>query len=174
MVVCGLDSITARRWINSMLLSLLEFDDAGDLKQHTMIPMIDGGTEGALLSVSRASVCFSEQSGRGCKREHAAMSDPTAPAPHRLQGQRPRPLSRYLSLRRVHVGPLPTAGREAGIGRRGRGGPAEQRHYTAHIRFPTYPLSKINFPMCTIANTPRLPEHCIEYVKVCLRSVRNC
>ena len=47
MVVCGLDSITARRWINSMLLSLLEYDDAGDLKQHTMIPIIDGGTEGA-------------------------------------------------------------------------------------------------------------------------------
>jgi hypothetical protein len=27
---------------------------------------------------------------------------------------------------------------------------------------------KINYPLCTIAHTPRLPEHCVEYVKVIL------
>lgn len=27
-------------------------------------------------------------------------------------------------------------------------------------------LSQINFPMCTIASMPRLPEHCIEYVRI--------
>ena len=27
---------------------------------------------------------------------------------------------------------------------------------------------QINFPLCTIAHTPRLPEHCVEYVKILL------
>lgn len=44
-VVCGLDSIVARRWINGMLLSLLVYKD-GDLDQSSVIPMVDGGTEG--------------------------------------------------------------------------------------------------------------------------------
>ena len=39
MVVCGLDSIEARRWINSQLVEMVE--DGGEIK-----PLIDGGTEG--------------------------------------------------------------------------------------------------------------------------------
>ena len=28
-----------------------------------------------------------------------------------------------------------------------------------------YPL-QVNCPMCTIAGTPRLPQHCVEYVRI--------
>jgi ubiquitin-activating enzyme E1 C len=47
-VVCGLDSIEARRWINAKLVSLVDENDPDSLK-----PLIDGGTEGkqALLCV---------------------------------------------------------------------------------------------------------------------------
>ncbi|GFR69695.1 NEDD8-activating enzyme E1 catalytic subunit [Elysia marginata] len=44
-VVCGLDSIIARRWMNGMLISLLTYED-GELDQSSLIPMVDGGTEG--------------------------------------------------------------------------------------------------------------------------------
>lgn len=94
-VVCGLDSIVARRWINGMLLSLLSYND-GVLDQSTVIPMVDGGTEGfkgnARVILPGISACVE------CT----------------------------LDL------------------------------------FPP----QVSFPLCTIANTPRLPEHCIEYVKV--------
>lgn len=41
MVVCGLDSIEARRWINSQLVELYDEENPDSLK-----PLIDGGTEG--------------------------------------------------------------------------------------------------------------------------------
>ncbi|KAF2806632.1 uncharacterized protein BDZ99DRAFT_448049 [Mytilinidion resinicola] len=41
MVVCGLDSIEARRWINATLVGLFNEEDPDSLK-----PLIDGGTEG--------------------------------------------------------------------------------------------------------------------------------
>ncbi|XP_066599486.1 NEDD8-activating enzyme E1 catalytic subunit [Prorops nasuta] len=95
MIVCGLDSIIARRWINGMLLSLLNYED-GELDRSTIIPMIDGGTEG------------------------------------------------FKGNARVILPGL-----------------------TACIEctLDLYP-PQITYPLCTIANTPRLPEHCIEYVKI--------
>lgn len=44
-VACGLDSIVARRWINGMLISLLVYEN-GVLDQSSVIPLVDGGTEG--------------------------------------------------------------------------------------------------------------------------------
>ncbi|CAK9795241.1 NEDD8-activating enzyme E1 catalytic subunit [Anthophora quadrimaculata] len=93
--VCGLDSIVARRWINGMLLSLLVYED-GELDRSSVIPMIDGGTEG------------------------------------------------FKGNARVIL-PGITA--------------------CVECTLDLYP-PQVTYPLCTIANTPRLPEHCIEYVKV--------
>lgn len=43
-VVCGLDSIEARRWINATLVNMVDEEDMDSLK-----PLIDGGTEGACI-----------------------------------------------------------------------------------------------------------------------------
>ena len=40
-VICGLDSIEARRWMNAMLVNMVDMSDPTSLK-----PLIDGGTEG--------------------------------------------------------------------------------------------------------------------------------
>ena len=42
-VICGLDSVEARRWINATLVNMVDEDNSESLK-----PMIDGGTEGFL------------------------------------------------------------------------------------------------------------------------------
>jgi len=96
-VVCGLDSIVARRWINGMLLELLEYE-GDELDRASSKPLIDGGTEGF------------KGNARVIQPGISACIDCT------------------LDL------------------------------------FPP----QVNFPLCTIAHTPRLPEHCIEYSRVLL------
>lgn len=93
LIVCGLDSIVARRWINGMVMSLLPRSP----------PIIDGGTEG------------------------------------------------FKGNARVII-PGQTACIECTLD-----------------LFPP----QINFPLCTIAHTPRLPEHCVEYVKLLLWRKEN-
>lgn len=48
-VVCGLDSIEARRWINATLVNMVDEDDSDTLK-----PLIDGGTEGTYKMITRS------------------------------------------------------------------------------------------------------------------------
>ncbi|RKO84475.1 hypothetical protein BDK51DRAFT_24600, partial [Blyttiomyces helicus] len=88
-VVCGLDSVEARRWINAMLFRISEMP-------QQQVFMIDGGTEG-------------------------------------FKGQ-----ARVITFKKSAC-------------------------YECSLGMTTAPVT---FPMCTIANTPRLPEHCIEWASV--------
>jgi ubiquitin-activating enzyme E1 C len=90
-IICGLDSVEARRWINATVVSMFDPDYPETLK-----PIIDGGTEG-------------------------------------FAGQ-----SRVI---------LPTM----------------SACYECSLEMQTKPKT---YPLCTIANTPRLPEHCIEWASV--------
>ncbi|KAL5511152.1 UBA3 [Sanghuangporus vaninii] len=90
-IICGLDSVEARRWINATLVRMVDPENPESLK-----PLIDGGTEGF--------------------RGQARVILPTVTSCYECS----------LDL----------------------------------LNKPTV------FPICTIANTPRLPEHCIEWASV--------
>jgi len=61
-VIAGLDNVEARRWLNAMLVDLVQFDEDGNVDPDTIIPWIDGETEGfkgqCRLFVPRMSACF--------------------------------------------------------------------------------------------------------------------
>lgn len=91
LIICGLDSVEARRWINATLVHMVDEERPASLK-----PLIDGGTEG-------------------------------------LKGQARVILPTITSCYECSLDMLP---------------------------------KRTVYPVCTIANTPRLPEHCIEWASV--------
>lgn len=68
MVICGLDSVEARRWINATLIGMVDNENMESFK-----PLIDGGTEGEYLeetsasdrSSAHASILRFQRSGQG-------------------------------------------------------------------------------------------------------------
>jgi len=91
LIVCGLDSVEARRWINATLVNMVD-----ESRPESLKPLIDGGTEG-------------------------------------LKGQARVILPTITSCYECSLDMLP---------------------------------KRTVYPVCTIANTPRLPEHCIEWASV--------
>lgn len=97
LIVAGLDSIDARRWLNATLVSLVGVDaETGEVDRSGLIPWIDGGSEGLM---GQARVIFPRLS--ACFECTLSMFD-----------------------------------------------------------------TPKTYPLCTLANTPRLPEHCVEYAHV--------
>lgn len=66
-VVCGLDSIEARRWINATLVNMVDEENSDSLK-----PLIDGGTEGeqsivtGLAGATTADISYRIQGSIAC------------------------------------------------------------------------------------------------------------
>ncbi|KAI9197371.1 uncharacterized protein BJ171DRAFT_520094 [Polychytrium aggregatum] len=90
-IICGLDSVEARRWINATVVNMYDPE-----RPETLKPIVDGGTEG-------------------------------------FKGQARVILPRITAC------------------------------YECSLDMQTKPTT---FPMCTIANAPRLPEHCIEWASI--------
>ena len=61
-IIAGLDNIKARRWMNALLHEMVYVDENGVLDTTTIIPFVDGGTEGfagqARVIVPKLTSCF--------------------------------------------------------------------------------------------------------------------
>jgi ubiquitin-activating enzyme E1 C len=139
LIVLGLDSVVARRWINNKVHKLLGVDEDGD--PEGMIPLIDGGTEAFKGSarVIMPGVC------------------PCLPLPQRAVAHFMGHSLPFLATSSLTPICLPTPFTSSLLSTLGQSACIE---CTLDL-FPP----QVAFPMCTIATRPRLPEHCIAWAK---------
>lgn len=61
-ILSGLDNIEARRWLNHVIVGFVETDEEGNLNPDTIIPLVDGGTEGlkgqGRIILPKITACF--------------------------------------------------------------------------------------------------------------------
>lgn len=70
-IIGGLDNMEARMYINKLVHDLVEFDSEGKINEETIIPFIDGGTEG-FRGQSRVIIPF-KNSCLGCTKNLQAQ-----------------------------------------------------------------------------------------------------
>jgi ubiquitin-activating enzyme E1 C len=79
-IIAGLDNQGAREWLMRTALDLVRYDEDGDIDDSTVIPVIDGGTEGfagqTRVFVPRKSSCFICQKQSDVKRADTHMCTP--------------------------------------------------------------------------------------------------
>jgi len=94
-VIGGLDNLVARRWINNLLCSFVELDDAGDVKDpDQIIPFIDGGADGWAGATSCVRLRMRQESSlcaRLSTRQHSLLI-PVPPSRPRAHAQARRAL----------------------------------------------------------------------------------
>lgn len=71
--LAGLDNIEARRWLNSLLYSFLEYDKDGEVDPQSVKILIDGGTE-SFLGQSRVVIPSSDNPCFECTLDTMAES----------------------------------------------------------------------------------------------------
>lgn len=70
LVICGLDSVEARRWMNATLVNLVDPENPESLK-----PLIDGGTEGEQYQIHVVTYCSKLHRIQGSSACHSPNGD---------------------------------------------------------------------------------------------------
>jgi ubiquitin-activating enzyme E1 C len=59
-IVCGLDNVEARRWLNALVVSIAQVDVDGDLDPDTVIPIVDGQARVVIPKITSCLECSME------------------------------------------------------------------------------------------------------------------
>ncbi|KYF45365.1 NEDD8-activating enzyme E1 catalytic subunit, partial [Toxoplasma gondii ARI] len=181
-IVAGLDSVEARRWLNATVHSLAETDQNGDVELQSCIPLLDGGSEGlkgqARCIFPFVTSCF-ECSLQSFPPQVRKPLGATRTTEGRQREEKENEESHEASEKRTD---RTQNGRENTHNKEEEeeeeeeeGNKTRQTWYPLRwgagpegLRFSFLAGVTTSYPLCTLAETPRLPEHCIEYAMIVL------